>query len=421
MKIGFEDLPVREVSDRIRDFEETFLPIDAERAQREAMRCIHCPDPAACVEACPAHNNIPAALLLIEQGDFLGAAAIYRMTSSMPEICGRVCPHEQLCQGACVRNKKGEPAMTGALEAFVADYERAAGKVEIPVGTPTGKRVAIVGSGPAGLACAEQLVQRGHAVTIFEAFPAPGGLLVYGIPNFKLAKRAVQPRIDDLRRAGVEFVNSTRIGKTHTIDQLFGEGYAAVFVGVGSGIPATMKAPGEDLPGVYQSTDFLVRTNVPQELLPAELREKPRIGRRVAVVGGGDTASDCLRTALRLGAQEVTCVYRRTDRNARRQKDRALALRAHATASSPSRYASLAPWMVNGVECLVRLGEPDAKGRRKPVPIEFQTSWRPIPSCTLFMADPGSVAAPDLGDSRWGLIEIDRATVPTPGRLRQQR
>ena len=422
MKIAFEDLPAREISERIRDFNETFLPFDAERAKREALRCIHCPNPAACMEACPGHNDIPAAMTLIEQGDFLGAAAVYRKTSSMPEICGRVCPHEQLCQGACVRNKKGEPVLTGALEAFVADYEREAGRVEILRGTPTGKRVAIVGSGPAGMACAEQLVQRGHAVTVYEAFPAAGGLLVYGIPNFKLAKRAVQPRIDDLRRAGVTFVTGTRIGKVHTIEQLFAEGFSAVFVGVGSGIPATMKAPGEDLPGVYQSTDFLIRTNVPEEFLPPEMHEKPRIGRRVAVVGGGDTASDCLRTALRLGAEEVTCVYRRTEAEMPGgMKDRALAREEGARyrfLTQPVRFLAGPDGWVNGVECLqCELGEPDAKGRRKPVPIEgsnFVVEADTVVLALGYWPDPEiGESTPDLKTHDWGLIEIDRASGAT--------
>ncbi len=422
MKIAFEDLPVREVSERIRDFDETFLAFDAERAKREAMRCIQCPAPAACVEACPAHNNIPAALALIEQGDFLGAAAIYRATSSLPEICGRVCPHEQLCQGACVRNKKGEPGQTGALEVFVADYARAMGTVEIPRGAPTGKKVAIVGSGPAGLSCAEQLVQRGHAVTVFEAFPAPGGLLVYGIPNFKLSKRVVQARLDDLRRAGVEFVTNARIGKSHTIDQLLAEGFSAVFVGVGSLIPATMKAPGEDLPGVYQSTDFLIRNNVPAEFLPPDMREKPRIGRRVAVVGGGDTASDCLRTALRLGADEVTCVYRRTEAEMPGgKKDRALAREEGARyrfLTQPVRFLAGPDGWVNGVECLqCELGEPDAKGRRKPVPIEGSNFVVEADTVVLALgywpdAEIGE-STPDLKTHDWGLIEIDRATGAT--------
>ena len=216
MRVPFLDIDHRPAQERICDFNDVVIAMDSERAILEASRCIHCPDPAPCVEACPTHNDIPSAMWLIEQGQFLEAARLYRQTSSLPEICGRVCPHEQLCQGSCVRNKQLEPVLTGALEAFVTDYERQVGEAHIPAGASTGKRVAIVGAGPAGMACAEQLVQRGHQATIFEAKPAPGGLLVYGIPNFKLPKDVVFARWDDLRQAGVEFAGGVYIGKTRT-------------------------------------------------------------------------------------------------------------------------------------------------------------------------------------------------------------
>lgn len=422
MKIPFEDLATRPVAERLLDFGETFLPLDEERAQREAMRCIHCPDPAPCSEACPGHNDISAALLLIEQGKFLQAADIYRRTSSLPEICGRVCPHEQLCQGACVRSKREEPVLTGALEAFVADYQRSHARVEVPKGPASGKRVAIVGSGPAGLACAEQLLQRGHAVTFFEAAPSPGGLLVYGIPNFKLSKKVVHARIDDLRQAGAEFQTGARIGREHTIDQLLANGYQAVFIGVGSGIPATMKAPGEDLPGVYQSTEFLIRTNVDPALLPPDQRERLQVGRKVAVVGGGDTASDCLRTALRLGAEEVTCVYRRTEAEMPGgRKDRALAREEGARyrfLTQPIRFLAGPDGRVSGVECLqCELGEPDKSGRRRPVPIEGSNFTVEADTVVLALgywpdAEIGE-STPGLEVRDWGLIVVNPDTGAT--------
>src|SRR3990172_586015 len=224
-RIPFLDVELRDPLQRICDFNDVVLSLDAERAMLEASRCVYCPDPAPCVLACPAHNDIPSAMWLIEQGQFLEAARLYRQTSSLPEICGRVCPHEQLCQGSCVRGKRHEHVLTGALEAFVTDYERQAYGTAIPVGIPKGKKVAIVGAGPAGLACAEQLVQKGYQVTIFEAKPAPGGLLAYGIPNFKLPKEVVSARWEDLVRAGVEFVGNAYIGKDKKIDDLFAEGY----------------------------------------------------------------------------------------------------------------------------------------------------------------------------------------------------
>ncbi|MCK4724821.1 MAG: FAD-dependent oxidoreductase, partial [Anaerolineales bacterium] len=290
-------------------------------------------------------------------------------------MCGRVCPHEQLCQGSCVRNKHHEPVLTGALESFVTDYVRSLEGVTIQVGQSTGKKVAIVGAGPAGLACAEQLVGRGHQVTIFEAKNTPGGLLLYGIPNFKLPKDIVLARWKDLDKAGVEFVGDTYIGKDKTIDDLFEEGYEAAFVGVGTGIDAPMEVPGEDLPGVYLATEFLIRGNVEMEYLPEGLRSRPTIGRKVAVIGGGDTASDCLRTALRMGAEEVFCLYRRTEvEMPGGKKDRQLAREEGAKyqfLTQPVKFIPGDDGRLAQIECIkMRLGEPDEKGRRRPVPIE---------------------------------------------------
>ena len=249
MKIPFADLDLRSPEERIRDFGDVVIAFDAERAMREATRCIHCPDPAPCTKACPAHNDIPAAMGLIEQGLFLEAAQIYHQTSTLPDICGRVCPHEQLCQGACPRNKRGEPVLTGALEAFVLDYEREHQPYQIPVGKPTGKQVAVVGAGPAGLAVAEKLVEQGHAVTIFDAKPAPGGLLLYGIPNFKLPKDVVWNKWSDLEKAGIKFVGETYIGRDKTVDELFAEGFEAVFLGVGAAsTPRWKRRPAQTCP-----------------------------------------------------------------------------------------------------------------------------------------------------------------------------
>ena len=416
------EVDFRHPLDRICDFEDVVIPLDAETAQLAASRCIHCPDPAPCVEACPVHNDIPSAMWLIEHGEFLEAAKLYRQTSSMPEVCGRVCPHEQLCQGSCVRNHKHEPVLTGPLEAFVTDYQRCQEGVSIAVGEPSGKKVAIVGSGPSGLACAEQLVQKGHAVTIFEAKPAPGGLLLYGIPNFKLPKEVVFARWNDLARAGVEFVPNTYIGKDLTIDDLFARGYGAVYIGVGSLIDAPMEAPGEDLPGVYKATEFLIRANVATDLLPDDLRTRPTIGRKVAVIGGGDTASDCLRTALRMGAEEVVCLYRRTEKEMPGgKKDRTLAREEGAQyqfLTQPVRFIAGQDGQLAQIECIrMELGEPDAKGRRKPVPIEGTNFVVEADTAILalgYWPDPiiGDTT-PDLKTHKWGLIVADRTTGAT--------
>jgi glutamate synthase (NADPH/NADH) small chain len=421
MKIPMRELEVRPVAERVCDFEETFRELTPEEARQAAERCIQCPE-APCMVACPVHNDIPTAMWLIEQGDFLGAAEVYRRTSSLPEICGRVCPHEALCQGSCVRNKRGEPVITGALEAFVTDYQRRTAGVEIPVHPNGGERVAVVGSGPSGLACAEQLVQRGYHPTVFEAAPAPGGLLIYGIPNFKLAKSVVESRIEDLRRAGVEFVTETRVGADQTVDDLLARGFEAVYLAVGSGIDADVDIAGKDLPGVYQATDFLVRANVDLNLLPADQRSRPQVGRRVAVIGGGDTASDCLRTALRMGAEEVTCLYRRTEAEMPGgKKDRQLAkeegARYHFLAQ-PVRFLQGEDGHVSGVECLqCELGEPDDSGRRRPVPIvgsNFTVAADTVILALGYWPDPTlGKTTPGLETRKHGLIVTDPETMAT--------
>jgi glutamate synthase (NADPH/NADH) small chain len=416
MKIPFQDLDLRPPEARICDFEDVVIAFDEERAILEATRCLHCPDPAHCVKACPVHNDIPTAMGLIEQGLFLEAAQVYHQTSTLPDICGRVCPHEQLCQGACPRDKRGEPVLTGALEAFVIDYEREHQPYQILAGEPTGKQVAVVGAGPAGLAVAEKLVEQGHAVTIFDSKPAPGGLLIYGIPNFKLPKEVVWNKWHDLEEAGVNFVGNTYIGKDKTIDELFAEGYEAVFLGVGSGIDAKMeRTPGTDLPGMYEATDFLIRGNVQFDHLPAGMKEPPQVGKRVVVIGGGDTASDCLRTALRLGADEVTCLYRRTENEMPGgKKDRQMAQEEGAKfrfLTQPVKFIAGRDGHLVAVECLeMELGEPDDSGRRRPVPIEGSNFSVAADTAILalgYWPDPViGETTPELETHNWGLIKI---------------
>jgi glutamate synthase (NADPH/NADH) small chain len=412
----------RPPQERICDFEDVVIPLTPELAMMEAARCVQCPDPAACVEACPAHNNIPMAMWLIENGNFLEAAALYRQTSSLPEICGRVCPQEQLCQGSCAHAKPNEAVMTGPLEAFVADYQRQYAGVTIPVGAPSGKKVAIVGAGPAGLSCAEQLVQMGHEVTIYDAKPAAGGLLTYGIPNFKLPKEVVFDRIHDLEKAGVEFIFNTYIGKDVVLDDLVSDGYQAIFVGVGTLIDAPLEAPGEDLPGVYNATDFLMRANTDLGLLPKEQQLRPSVGKKVVVIGGGDTASDCLRSALRLGAQTVTCLYRRTViEMPGGLHDRELAIEEGAQyqfLTQPVRFIAGEAGHLAQVECIrMELGEPDKKGRRRPVPIEGSNFIVEADTAVLalgYWPDPIiGKTTPGLETDRWGLIFADQKTGST--------
>ena len=419
----YQDLALRSPTERVCDFGDVIIPLDSDRAMLEASRCIHCPDPAPCMLACPAHNDIPSAMWLIEQGRYVEAAQLYRQSSSLPEICSRVCPQDQLCQGSCALNKNQESVLCGALETFVTCYERKTAGVAIPVGKPTGKKVAIVGAGPAGLGCAEQLLQQGHTVTFFDSKPAPGGLLVYGIPNFTLAKEVLFCRWGDFEKAGARFVGNTYIGKSKTIDQLFQEGFEAVFLGVGTGIDAKMETPGEDLPGVYEGTDFLMRANTEPNLLPEDKHERPQLGKRVVVIGGGDTASDCLRSALRLGAEDVTCLYRRTEKEMPGgKKDRKMAKEEGAKyrfLTQPVKFIAGEDGRLAAIECIeMKLGEPDAKGRRKPVPVEgsnFSIAVDTAIKALGYWPDPViGKTTPGLETHDYGLVSVvDKETCAT--------
>lgn len=410
----------RDPEDRICDFEEVIVGFDEDLAIEEALRCMQCPEPQACILNCPAGNDVPEALWHISEGRFVEAGLVFAETSPLPEVCGRVCPN--LCQDGCVLGKRNGAASIGKLEAFVADRAREAGALKIDVPTEkTGQQVAIVGSGPAGITVAETLVRRGHDVTIFEAWPEPGGVLVYGIPSFKLEKHVVRNKIDDLEAAGVEFVTNTRIGEQVRVDDLLSV-YDAVFLGTGAGTEATMDIPGEDLPGVYRSTDFLIRANVPQYLLPPERRQPPQIGRRVAVIGGGDTAVDCARTAVRLGATDVTIVYRRTEAempgNAR---ERLICLEEGVQINylqAPVAYRGDEEGRLEAMKVVrMELGEPDRSGRRRPMPVPDSEYWQEVDTVVLAV---GYWPDPSIGEQteglethKWGLIVADESVGAT--------
>lgn len=367
-----QPMPEIPAGERARGWMETYPLPDLEVAMQEARRCIRCPA-AACARACPAHNDIPAALLHLELGDVRGGADVFRSTSNFPEMCGRICPQERLCEGACVLGRRGAPVAIGRLEAFIASSAPPTARPSSP-DAATGKRVAIVGSGPAGLAAAEELVSRGHTVTVYDAWPQPGGLLLYGIPAFKLDKGVVRRKLDDLRACGVEFVTNVRIGKDLTVEGLFDRGYHAVFLGHGAGQGMHLGVLGEDLPGVISATEFLVRGNLPPDPLPDAMRAPLDAGQRVVVIGGGDTAMDCARTAVRLGAADVRCVYRRTeDEMPGRAVERLHAKEEGARfqlLTSPVRFEADEDGRVARVICVrMELGEPGADGRRRPVAV----------------------------------------------------
>lgn len=362
--------PKRTAKERICDFGEIYSEFDEATVEAQALRCIQCPSPG-CVEACPLHNRIPEWLALAAQGDFLGAAAISRTTSNMPEICSRVCPQEKLCEGSCILNARTEPVAIGAVERFINEYAFRHGKWETPQAAPNGLRVAVIGSGPGGLACADELTRLGYAVTVLESQLIPGGLLVNGIPSFKLEKHIVERRIDLLARRGVAFRLGVSVGRDITLEQLRAE-FDAVFLGIGAQRPKPLDIPGAALHGIFDALPFLIRMNVDSAWVdgePIEVR-----GKRVVVLGGGDTAMDCLRTALRGGAAEVTCVYRRDLANMPGSRKEYLNATEEGARflflTNPAAITGDPDGHVSGVDCTrMELGAPDASGRRKPLPV----------------------------------------------------
>jgi len=411
---------MRPVEERIQDFEEAVLGYCEEDGIAEAERCVQCPEPQACMMRCPAGNDIPEALWLISQRDFIGAAKVFAATSPLPEVCGRVCPN--ICQDGCSLLKGCGSISIGKLEACVSSYARQFGALAIEVPEEkTGKRIAVVGSGPAGITVAEDLIKLGHEVTVYEAWPGPGGVLVYGIPSFKLNKKVVLDKIHDLEEAGVNFITNTRVGEGVAIDDLLEE-YDAVFLGTGAGVEATMNIPGEDLEGIYKATDFLVRANVPFEMLPSDMRERPVVGRRVAVIGGGDTAVDCARSSIRLGAEEVTIVYRRTEAEMPGNKvERRICIEEGVDIKylqAPVEFAGDENGHVKAMKVIkMKLGEPDSSGRRRPVPIEGSEFVQEVDNVILavgYWPDPFiGERTEDLATHKWGLIVAEETVGAT--------
>jgi glutamate synthase (NADPH/NADH) small chain len=422
MKIPHQPIEKRPVDERVLDFGEIYLPYSEQAARLEASRCLQCPDPK-CVRACPLGNDIPAALAKIAEGQFLEAAHIYRQTSPFPEICGRVCPQEKLCEGACPVGKRGEPVACGRLEVFATDYERKLEGLHVPpTGQATGYKVAVVGAGPAGLACADRLVQAGHEVTVFDAMPIGGGLLTYGIPRFKLNKLTVMDKITALKIAGVKFAMETFVGRDVTIDQLMFQGFEAVFVGTGAEIDADAKIEGSDLKGVYQATDYLIRGNLSSSIWPVRAKGPLKVGQRVAVIGGGDTATDCLRTSIRLGAKDVVCLYRRTEAempgNARERKITAEEGARYEYLVAPVKFIGDDDGQVKSIVCQrMELGEPDKSGRRRPIPIagsEFEYEVDTVVLALGYWPDPLiGESTPGLQTHDYGLISADSSTGST--------
>lgn len=399
--------------ERGRNFKEVPYGYSEEEAKAEALRCLQCKKPL-CVEGCPVNVKIPEFIGLIANGDFVGAARKLKETNALPAICGRVCPQEDQCEARCILGKKGDPIGVGNLERFAADFEREHNLVEVPeVKPPNGRRVAVIGSGPAGLTCAGELVKEGFAVTIFEALHEAGGVLVYGIPEFRLPKAIVKSEIEYLEKLGVTIEKNFVAGKTATVDDLLDdEGFDAVFIGSGAGLPSFMKIKGENSIGVYSANEYLTRSNL-MRAYDEQAQTPVMKGRRAVTIGGGNVAMDSARTALRLGAEKSTIVYRRseTEMPARKAeihhaKEEGIEFNLLCT---PVEIFADDEGFVKGIRCIrMELGEPDSSGRRRPVPVEG--SEFDIACDVVIIAIGNSPnplipsTTPDIKTTKWGTI-----------------
>jgi glutamate synthase (NADPH/NADH) small chain len=427
MKIPRQVMPEQDSYERRSNFNEVNLGFTEELAKMEALRCIQCPKPS-CVEGCPVGVKIGEFIALVADGDYLGAAAKLKEDNLLPAICGRVCPQEEQCEVKCVTGKKGEPVAIGRLERFVADYERETVGIRQPELKPkTGKKAAIVGSGPAGLSCAGDLIQMGHDVTVFEALHELGGVLIYGIPEFRLPKAIVKAEIDSLKALGVEFKTNSVIGFTDTVDELLADGYDSVFIAVGAGLPYFLNIPGENLNGVYSSNEFLTRVNLMKAYRFPEY-DTPVFNckdKNVAVFGGGNTAMDAVRTSKRLGAKNSYIIYRRSDvempareEEIHHAKDEGIDF---IFLSNPVRFTGDKDgWLKSVILQRMELGEPDVSGRRRPVPIHGSEYDIPIDMAVIAIGNGSNPiiqkTTPDMNYNKWGNIIADETTMKTSKR-----
>ena len=410
--IAREMPPKRPASERTCDFDEIYDLYDEETVRAQASRCINCPDPL-CRQGCPLGNRIPEWLALAAEGRFLEAAEISRSTSNMPEICGRVCPQERLCEGACILNARSEPVSIGAVEKFINEYAFAHHAVNGAVPAPNGLEVAIVGSGPGGIACADELSRLGYTVTVFEAQKRVGGLLVNGIPSFKLEKRIVERRLDLLKKRGVTFRTGVMVGRDVSLS-ILRQQFHAVYLAIGAQKPKALGIPGAELDNVYDALPFLIQKNVGEPFKSASIDV---LDKKVAVLGGGDTAMDCLRTAIRCGARETICIYRRDFDNmpgSRKEYYNAVEEGAQFMfLANPIELAGNDNGMVTTVKCVrMELGEPDPKGRRKPQVIPNSDFTIPVDVVLVaYGFDPVPVFAAGNSDkievNQWGGVIVD--------------
>jgi glutamate synthase (NADPH) small chain len=424
MKIRRQPMPEQDPQLRIANFNEVNEGFSEELARQEALRCIECKKPT-CMDACPVGVKVREFIGLIVAGDFAGAAAKVREDNVLPAITGRVCPQEDHCEGACKIGKKAEPLGIGYLERFVADYEQRHGVCGRVGVARTGKNVAIVGSGPAGLTAAGDLVRQGHRVHVFEALHELGGVLVYGIPEFRLPKQIIRQQVAYLRETGVEFETDVVVGKTVTIDELMNEeGYNAVFIATGAGLPLFMKIPGEHLNGVYSANEFLTRINL-MHAYQFPQYDQPILdvrGKDVAVIGGGNTALDAARSALRLGARKSYVLYRRSETEMPARAEEVKHARQEGIdfqmLTAPVEFLSDGNGWLDAARCVrMQLGEPDTSGRRRPLPIEGSEFILPLSVAVISIGTSANPivqsTTPGLATNSRGYIEADSATQQT--------
>jgi len=419
------EMPRQDPQARGRNFNEVALGYSPEVALAEAQRCLQCKKPT-CIEGCPVQVRIPEFILALREGDMWGAVTALKDKNNLPAICGRVCPQETQCEEHCVLGKKFEPVAIGRLERFVADWEIGQGVRTPEVPAPNGKRVAVIGAGPSGLTCAGDLAKLGYKVTIFESLHAPGGVLIYGIPEFRLPKSIVATEVKYVQSLGVELKLNSVIGKLFTVDELFADGYDAIFLGTGAGLPMFMNIPGENLNGVYSANEFLTRTNLMKAYLFPEYDTPIMLGKHVAVVGAGNVAMDSARCALRLGAEEVQVVYRRTKAEApARAEELANAeeegIQFHYLTSPVEVLGTDKGWVRAIKLQKQQLDEPDASGRPRPVPIpgsEYEMAADLVVMALGTRPNPMVFTdTPDLERSKHGTVVANEVT----GRTKKQR
>jgi len=403
------------------NFNEVALGYTEDLALAEAARCLDCKN-SPCVKGCPVEIDIPGFIRQIRDRDYRAAIGVIRQKNSLPAVCGRVCPQEEQCEKLCTLGKKHSPVAIGRLERFAADWERANRPVStMPQHRPEGRRVAVVGSGPAGLTVAGDLAKQGCRVTVFEALHKPGGVLVYGIPEFRLPKAIVQEEVDYIAKLGVEFRTNVIVGRTVTIDELMAEGYDAVFVGSGAGLPKFKGIPGEQLNGVVSANEFLTRSNLMKAYDFPNYVTPIRVGKRVAVIGAGNVAMDSARTALRLGAEDVSIVYRRSRQEmparieeVENAEEEGVQMRL---LTDPIRLEGADGWVQSMVCLRMELGEPDASGRPSPVPVEGSEFELPVDTVVVAIATSANPlirqTTPDLACNKHGYIVADEETGKT--------